>query len=151
MKKNLTFNFKIMIESDGTVSISYKKLCEVVDELKKVLGPTHKTVIRLEKMKSEVENCGFLSCAIWVLITGKQTQRHVTLGKIAEIVYHAFPGMDVEFPYELENARVYLLPLIKSQFPDFEKYENEEDLEEAVGMTVNLPVIKNMIGVNWRN
>jgi len=140
-----------MIKDDGTVRISYKELCEVFDELTKILGPNHKSVTRLGKMKSKVEDYDFLSSTIWSLITGKETERPIALGKIAEIVYHAFPGMDPEFPHEIETVRAYILPLLKSQFPDFEKYENEQDLEESVGVTVKLSVIKNMDGVKWRD
>ena len=139
-----------MIDPNGKIQISYKSLCDVVDELRKDLGPTHKTVIKLEEIKKSEENCRFLSEIIWHLITGKQTEKPITNGSIAELIWHAFPGMDAEFPYEMSAVCSYVSPLLKLQFPDFEKYSNENDLEGSVNLTVNVPVIKNMVGVKWR-
>jgi len=145
----LTLNFIFMIKN-GKVNISYKELCDIVGELETLLGPTHKTVAKLKTLKENQETQHFRSGVIWHIITGKQTELRLTNGEVADFINHAFPDIQYEPPYEFPGVSAYIKPLLIAKFPDFEKYSNDKELEEAVGISVRVSVLKVGIENNWR-
>jgi len=138
-----------MIEN-GKIRVSYKELCDILGELDVLLGPSHKTVTQLRTLKEKEEVDDFRSGLIWNLITGRKNTHPVKLGEIDKFIRHAFPDINYEPPYEMAEVEAYIKPILMAKFPDFEKYPDDVTLENLIGLTVKVPVLKTGIKRDWK-